>query len=1063
MSTGDERDIFETENRDDLMPSLNNLKRSRSAFIGHLTRIINRINESLCITTTNIKTIKCLEEQLYQTLERLKQTNEKYINLTFDHEDIEQSNEIYFENHSRVIEISEAIQSFILTQQEKVNNEQQIYYRSVIESKHSASNSYKSKSSSNRTSQSSRSRSSQESTRQKIAKAELVANQAREKFDRRKTLLERQKAIELDIEKEKLYEAQNKLQLAQLTDQNSYDIEQNQSAAYINNDNTIENKTDVTFNDIYLKATPKIAPENTVSDLNDKTSSFNLISFDQPIFQSSENKINSTYVIKNTSKELEFENQSTSSASHSSSLQEQDDSFIEKQSKSSIADISSLKEPVDLFIDTLVEGKETQLPPSSQADFTVLFALQQELEGRNLPPIMPLSFDGNASDWPEFIENFKVLVHSKSTFNDTIRMQRLHSVLIGDAKRSIDAIGRNGIFYATALKCLKREFGNPSLVTHLKLKALFDKPQIKPNDRVALKLYHQNLKCTVTWLVSMGYVSTLSSIENLTKAVQRLPHFLRQTFYRHSRDILDSEVISLLEFENWLNKRTKEFYNPIANIIASQEPFRQKDSKSINNFKYESKTLKCYCCSDDHKLTKCETFLSKTLEAKNDFVKEHKLCWNCLSKGHMIKECKSQYRCRTNNCNQRHHTLLHFDKNEKSIQVSNIKTSLLNKTFLQILPITISNGSNHIQTNALLDSGSNATLISREIARKLKIKGNQQIKLKIGNALLNPTNFESSLVNFEISSKCHPQKVQISNAFIVPTLDVKTENFNLNTIKQHYSHLSDIDLPKLNSGEVTVLIGTDHPYPHLQNDYRFKNHDLPCAVKTPLGWVLIGGKSKTMSVQSNLLESFDLERFWSVESYGTLKKLDEVMMTKDEKKALSTLENTIQFTNGHYEVGMLWKHQDKQLVNNKQVALERLKSLERKLNRYDDIRIKYSQTISDYVKLGHAQKLTKQEALSFTNNINYIPHHYVINPKQGNKFRIVFDASAKFKGKSLNDNLLKGPDLLNNLVTVLLRFRTGKYAVSADIEKMFNQIRVTPKDRDSLRILYRENVSDEVE
>jgi len=67
-----------------------------------------------------------------------------------------------------------------------VNNEQQIYYRSVIESKHSASNSYKSKSSSNRTSQSSRSRSSQESTRQKIAKAELVANQAREKFDRRR-------------------------------------------------------------------------------------------------------------------------------------------------------------------------------------------------------------------------------------------------------------------------------------------------------------------------------------------------------------------------------------------------------------------------------------------------------------------------------------------------------------------------------------------------------------------------------------------------------------------------------------------------------------------------------------------------------------------------------------------------------------------------------------------------------------------------------------------------------------------------------------------------------------
>ena len=48
-------------------------------------------------------------------------------------------------------------------------------------------------------------------------------------------------------------------------------------------------------------------------------------------------------------------------------------------------------------------------------------------------------------------------------------MDRLLSVLDGDAKRSIQSIGSSGIFYATALKTLKRDFGNPLMIAHLRL------------------------------------------------------------------------------------------------------------------------------------------------------------------------------------------------------------------------------------------------------------------------------------------------------------------------------------------------------------------------------------------------------------------------------------------------------------------------------------------------------------------------------------------------------------------------------------------------------------------
>ena len=67
--------------------------------------------------------------------------------------------------------------------------------------------------------------------------------------------------------------------------------------------------------------------------------------------------------------------------------------------------------------------------------------------------------------------------------------------------------------------------------------------------------------------------------------------------------------------------------------------------------------------------------------------------------------------------------------------------------------------------------------------------------------------------------------------------------------------------------------------------------------------------------------------------------------------------------------------------------------------------------------------------------------------------RAVCDAGAKFKGISFNDNLLKGPDLLNSLITILICFRLGKYAVIADIEQMFHQLKVRENDQAALRFL----------
>ena len=84
----------------------------------------------------------------------------------------------------------------------------------------------------------------------------------------------------------------------------------------------------------------------------------------------------------------------------------------------------------------------------------------------------------------------------------------------------------------------------------------------------------------------------------------------------------------------------------------------------------------------------------------------------------------------------------------------------------------------------------------------------------------------------------------------------------------------------------------------------------------------------------------------------------------------------------------------------------------------------------------------------------YIPHHGVTHPAKPGKVRVVFDCSAEFGGTSLNKQLITGPDLTNQLVGVLIRFREEHIAYMADIEFMFYLVRVPENQRSLLRFLW---------
>ena len=96
----------------------------------------------------------------------------------------------------------------------------------------------------------------------------------------------------------------------------------------------------------------------------------------------------------------------------------------------------------------------------------------------------------------------------------------------------------------------------------------------------------------------------------------------------------------------------------------------------------------------------------------------------------------------------------------------------------------------------------------------------------------------------------------------------------------------------------------------------------------------------------------------------------------------------------------------------------------------------------------------KQEMNRLERYIWYIPHHGVTHPSKPGKVRVVFNCSAEFGGTSLNKQLIAGPDLTNQLVGVLTRFREEHIAYMADIEAMFHQVRVPENRRSLLRLLW---------
>jgi hypothetical protein len=268
-----------------------------------------------------------------------------------------------------------------------------------------------------------------------------------------------------------------------------------------------------------------------------------------------------------------------------------------------------------------------------------------------------------------------------------------------------------------------------------------------------------------------------------------------------------------------------------------------------------------------------------------------------------------------------------------------------------------------ITTYTLLDQASEASFIHTNLAKKLNLKGSRgTLSVK---SLTGTISIETEKVNVVLESAnqaSHGSRLLARDVIVTDSLDVQLKVAPTRNDVRAWKHLSDIDFPEVELEDILVLIGADNPEVFITHEIRAGGAEEPWGFKYKSGWALMGptNRPQTSQVDVHLLQrsNADMEdiacknkvnRFFYEDGLGVVTSIKKTMSVED-KKAEKMMEESAVIVDGHYDIGMLWKTEDSQLPNNRDVALKRFRHLQNPLKKDKELHTKYQTKIEEYVE-----------------------------------------------------------------------------------------------------------------
>jgi len=193
-------------------------------------------------------------------------------------------------------------------------------------------------------------------------------------------------------------------------------------------------------------------------------------------------------------------------------------------------------------------------------------------------------------------------------------------------------------------------------------------------------------------------------------------------------------------------------------------------------------------------------------------------------------------------------------------------------------------------------------------------------------------------------------------------------------------------------------------------------------------------------------------------------------MTLAEEKELEIIKSGLTYVQvdshsdrPHWDARYPWIHDPVFLPYNQSGVESTFLRTEKQLGKVPEWKKVYTAQVHEMVRREAAVKLTKEVLDKWTGPVWYVSHLVAPNPHSvTTPVRLVWNSSQKFKGLSMNDLLLKGPDVLNSIRAVLLRFRKGVFGVLGDIRKMYNSVWLEEREMHLHRFLWRDAPEEEI-
>ena len=367
-----------------------------------------------------------------------------------------------------------------------------------------------------------------------------------------------------------------------------------------------------------------------------------------------------------------------------------------------------------------------------------------------------------------------------------------------------------------------------------------------------------------------------------------------------------------------------------------------------------------------------------------------------------------------------------------------------------------------IEATILLDEGSQRSFLTEGLATNLKVQTDHTEDICLAS-FGSPTTLVKRLdVGTIYLETITGERLPLS-VLIVPTIAAPIHNTTDYTINR-LPYLKGLQLAHpITVGEqfeVTLLIGADH-YWQIVEDHIVRGPG-PTAVKSKLGYLLSGPLVSSTKQQAATVfhvseqPVLDAELFWTMESAAISPSLidpDKKFMTEYQKKCIT------QETDGSYTARFPWKPNHPPLPSNLTLCEGRTRALAHRLAASPNLLTTYSNILNDQERRGFIEKINSTVVNSYC---HYIPHHAVKKESPTTPIRIVYDCSCHQSKTlpSLNDCLQIGAPFLQDLCSIIVRFRLYRFAISTDIEKAFLHVNLHKDDRDFTRFLWLSNPKD---